>query len=154
MKNMIKTCAYMGLSLKRMPFGENEENTHCVQLKKRLKNEFKRQIEEEGVCHFIGGMAPGTEMFCAEILLELREKYPFITLSAVIPYETQAKCWKEVHRDRYFRIAQYSDREVMLMKHYRAGCLAYYKNYLLNAADICILVGMQMQDPKCVEVPV
>ena len=46
-----------------------------------------RMIEEEGVTHFISGMAQGVDLYAAEIVLELKEQYPQITLECAIPYE-------------------------------------------------------------------
>ena len=45
----------------------------------------EKQIEEHSVNHFISGMAIGVDMYAAEIVLDLKAKYPQITLEAAVP---------------------------------------------------------------------
>ena len=59
-------------------------------------------IRDEGVIHFISGMAQGVDMYAAEIVLELKKQDPQITLECAIPYERQAVQWPEALRNRYF----------------------------------------------------
>ena len=54
------------------------------------------------VTHFISGMAMGVDIFAAEAVLKLKEKYPQIKLECAIPCETQANKWSEGWRNRYF----------------------------------------------------
>ena len=64
------------------PF-ENDER--CIDLKRRLKDAIIEMITQNGVTHFISGMAIGVDMYAAEIVLELKETYPNISLEAAIP---------------------------------------------------------------------
>ena len=53
-------------------------------------------------CAFTGHRPKSVDMYAAEIVLALKEKYPQITLECAIPYERQAVRWPEALRNRYF----------------------------------------------------
>ena len=53
-------------------------------------------------CAFTGHRPKSVDMYAAEIVLALKEKYPQITLECAIPYERQAMRWPEALRNRYF----------------------------------------------------
>ena len=89
----MKTCAFTGHRPKGLGYLESDER--CAALKEKLRSLIIRMIEEEGVTHFISGMAQGVDMYAAEIVLELKEKHPQITLECAIPYERQAVRWPE-----------------------------------------------------------
>ena len=113
-----KKCAFTGHRPKSIPFGFNEADERCIALKQKLRNEIIRQIEENGVTHFITGMAIGVDMFAAEIVLGLKSAYNGITLECAIPCETQAEKWSEALRNRYFDIASKCDKETLLQQRY------------------------------------
>ena len=100
----MKTCAFTGHRPKGL--GYPESDGRCTALKEKLRSLIIRMMEEEGVTHFISGMAQGVDMYVAEIVLELKEKHPQITLECAIPYERQAVRWPEALRNRYFSIAE------------------------------------------------
>lgn len=109
-----KKCAFTGHRPQSLPFGFNEADERCIALKQKLRDEIIRQIEENGVTHFITGMAIGVDMFAAEIVLGLKSAYNGITLECAFPCETQAEKWSEALRDRYFDIASKCDKETLL----------------------------------------
>ena len=109
----MKTCAFTGHRPQNLPFGFNEEDERCIDLKKALREQIINLIENEGVTHFISGMAIGVDMYAAEIVLGLKASYLGITLESAIPCESQAAKWSEALRDRYFDIASKCDKENM-----------------------------------------
>lgn len=111
-----KKCAFTGHRPQSLPFGFNEADERCIALKQKLRDEIIRQIEENGVTHFITGMAIGVDMFAAEIVLGLKSAYNGITLECAFPCETQAEKWSEALRDRYFDIASKCDKETLLQQ--------------------------------------
>ena len=134
-----KTCAFTGHRPQSLPFGFNESDERCVALKQKLRNEIIRLIEENGVTHFISGMAIGVDMNAAEIVLGLKAKYN-ITLECAIPCETQAEKWCEPLRNRYFEIASKCDKEAMLQHHYTPDCMDKRNRYMVDHADYIIAV--------------
>ena len=130
----MKTCAFTGHRPQNLPFGFNEEDERCIDLKKNLREQIINLIENEGVTHFISGMAIGVDMYAAEIVLGLKASYPGITLESAIPCESQAAKWSEALRDRYF------DKETLIQTHYSPDCMDKRNRYMVNQADVLIAV--------------
>ena len=91
-------------------------------------------------CAFTGHRPKSVDMYAAEIVLALKEKYPQITLECAIPYERQAVRWPEALRNRYFSIAEQCDQETMLQTHYTQDCLRNRNRYMVEHADIVLAV--------------
>jgi len=109
----MKTYVFTGHRLQHLPFGMNENDERCVRLKEILKEEIINLIEAENVTHFITGMALGVDLYAAEIVLDLKARYPNITLESAIPCETQAVKWSMAQRERYYNIAAQCDKKTM-----------------------------------------
>ena len=112
----------------------------CINLKKTLREQIINLIENEGVTHFISGMAIGVDMYAAEIVLGLKASYPGITLESAIPCESQAAKWSEALRDRYFDIASKCDKETLIQAHYSPDCMDKRNRYMVDHADVLIAV--------------
>ena len=135
-----KTCAFTGHRPQKLPFGFNEADERCTALKKLLRTKIIEYIETEHVTHFISGMALGTDMYAAEIVLGLKASYPGITLESAIPCESQAAKWSEALRDRYFDIASKCDKETLIQTHYSPDCMDKRNRYMVDHADVLIAV--------------
>ena len=109
----MKTCAFTGHRPQNLPFGFNEEDERCIDLKKTLREQIINLIETEDVTHFITGMALGVDLYAAEIVLDLKARYPEITLESAISCETQAVKWSMAQRERYYDIAAQCDKKIM-----------------------------------------
>lgn len=109
----MKTYVFTGHRPQHLPFGMNEDDARCVRLKEILKEEIINLIEAENVTHFITGMALGVDLYAAEIVLDLKARYPSITLESAIPCETQAVKWSIAQRERYYNIAAQCDKKTM-----------------------------------------
>lgn len=69
-----KTCAFTGHRPQSLPFGFDESDKRCTSLKSVMRDQIVALIENEGVTHFITGMALGVDMYAAEIVLDLKSK--------------------------------------------------------------------------------
>ena len=116
MKKKMKTCAFTGHRPQNLPFGFNEEDERCIDLKKTLREQIINLIENEGVTHFISGMAIGVDMYAAEIVLGLKASYP------------------------YFDIASKCDKETLIQTHYSPDCMDKRNRYMVDHADVLIAV--------------
>ena len=67
----MRTCAFTGYRPKGL--GYPESDGRCDALKQLLRLTVRRLIQEQGVTHFISGMAQGVDLYAAEIVLELKE---------------------------------------------------------------------------------
>lgn len=135
-----KKCCFTGHRPKSLPFGYNENEPACKKLKEQLMENIERQITDNGVTHFVSGMAMGVDIYAAEAVLELKKKYPNITLECVILCETQANDWSESWRDRYFDIIIRSDDAKTLQTHYSSGCMRKRNEYMVDNSDVVIAV--------------
>lgn len=135
-----KTCCFTGHRPQSLPFRFDEQDERCTRLKQLLREEIERQIVEEGVTHFISGMAIGVDMYAAEIVLELKAKYPQITLESAIPCETQAVKWSSALRERYYMIASKCDKETLIQQRYTADCMHKRNRYMVDSSDTVIAV--------------
>ena len=135
-----KTCVFTGHRPQKLPFGLNEEDARCTALKEELRKQTINLIENENVTHFISGMALGTDLMAAEIVLDLKVSYPGITLESAIPCETQAVKWTVSQRERYYDIAAQCDKETMLQNHYSPDCLDKRNRYMVDHADFILAV--------------
>ena len=136
----MKTCAFTGHRPQHLPFGMNENDERCADLKEALKEQIINLIETEDVTHFITGMALGVDLYAAEIVRDLKARYPNITLESAIPCETQAVKWSMAQRERYYDIAAQCDKETMLQSHYSPDCMDKRNRYMVDHADFIIAV--------------
>ena len=133
------TCSFTGHRPEKLPWGFDEEDPRCVRLKQRLRCAAE-QAYADGYRHFIVGMARGCDLYFAEIVLELRERYPDVTVEAAIPCETQAAGWKEAERERYFDLVARCDLETMVQRHYDKGCMQRRNRYMVDRSARLIAV--------------
>lgn len=136
----VKKCAFTGHRPQSLPFGFNETDERCIALKQMLRTEIIKLIENEGVTHFISGMAIGVDMYAAEIVLGLKSSYEGIILESAIPCESQAEKWTEEQRDRYYDIAAKCDKETLIQRHYTDDCMHKRNRYMVDEADYIIAV--------------
>lgn len=136
----IKICCFTGHRPQNLPFRFDEQDRRCRKLKRVLRQEIKRQIKEAGVCHFISGMAIGVDMYAAEIVLDLKRKYPQITLEAAIPCENQSEKWPQPLRERYRDILSRCDKRTLIQRYYTPDCMHRRNRYMVDSAQTVIAV--------------
>lgn len=140
MKDM-KSCCFTGHRPTKLPWGYDEENAACAKLKDELSLWITKLIEF-GVNRFYTGMAMGTDIWAAEIVLAMKKKYPNknINLITVIPYEGQTNNWSDDWKKRYADILNQADEKVLLQKHYTRGCLHARNRYMVDNSSFIIAV--------------
>ena len=63
-------CSFTGHRAAKLPWGFNEQDPRCVQLKQQIYDAIDA-IYDSGIRHFICGMANGCDMYFGEAVLEL-----------------------------------------------------------------------------------
>lgn len=138
---MGKTCCFTGHRPASLPFGYNENDPRCLKLKQALAKAIETQITENGVTHFISGMALGVDTYAAEIVLHLKETaYPFLTLECAIPCRSQAEKWPAAPRRRYAAILRRATVRTLLQEPYTADCMMKRNRYMVDHSDVLIAV--------------
>ncbi len=135
-----KKCAFTGHRPQHLPFGFNEADNRCNKLKQVLKEKIIYLIENENVSYFISGMAIGVDMYSAEIVLDLKEKYPNIILECAIPCETQSYKWPKNLKNRYITILEKCDKKTIIQKYYSYDCMNKRNQYMVDQSDFIIAV--------------
>ncbi len=128
------TCCFTGHRPEKLPWGFDETDPRCIALKERLRAAV-HQAYEDGYRHFISGMARGCDQYFAELILEMKETYPDVTLEAAIPCETQAAAWKDHERERYFDLVERCDYETMVQRQYDRGCMQRRNRYMVDRSS-------------------
>ena len=133
-------CMFTGHRPKGLPFGYNERDSRCKKLKKALKKLILNKIQEENTTAFLSGMALGTDMFAAEIVLKLKRKFRNITLTAVLPCRTQSARWNRETIVRYDHILARCDKVIILQDEYTPSCMQKRNSYMVGHSDSVIAV--------------
>ena len=136
----MRKCAFTGHRPQKLPFGSNESDERCITLKHCLHDLILRLIIERNVRHFISGMAIGTDMYAAEIILDLKKDYPDLILEAAIPCLSQDEKWTADQRKRYADLLSKCDKQTLIQKDYTDDCMMKRNYYMVDEADYLIAV--------------
>lgn len=136
----IKKCCFTGHRPQSLPFDIEEEGESREGLKQKIKEEIEKLINNDDIRYFISGMALGVDMLAAELIIELKKKYPDIELEAAIPCEVQYIKWSAAQKQRYFNILLKCDRKNILQKNYSPKCMLRRNRYMVDASDIVLAV--------------
>lgn len=132
-------CAFTGHRPKKLPWRYDETDSRCVALKEKLTEQIAR-LAEAGVTDFFSGMAEGTDVYCAQIVLDLRKKNPALNLHCVLPCEGQADSWSDSAQERYHTIVGQADFVDYVSRKYYDGCMLARNRRLVDQAGILLAV--------------
>ena len=82
-----KTCCFTGHRPMKLPWGMNEKDPRCLALKLELAARLEA-LAALGYRSFLCGMALCCDMYFAEAVLALRDRWPDVRLEAAIPLAT------------------------------------------------------------------
>ena len=132
-----KTCCFTGHRPMKLPWGMNEKDPRCVDLKLELAARLEG-IYQMGYRHFICGMALGCDMYFAEAVLELRQQHTDVTLEAAIPFGDQPGKWGVDQRQRYNRLIDSADKVTVLQVTYSKDCMMQRNRYMVDRASLLV----------------
>ena len=116
-----KSCAFTGHRPHKFPWKYDEADSRCLALKTALREQIVCLADVE-ITNFYSGMAEGTDIWAAEIVLELCDKgYP-LQLHCVLPCKGQADRWSEAARQRYCNILAQANSSEYVSREYRKDC--------------------------------
>lgn len=139
MNNKKQTACFTGHRPQKLPWGFNEDSIDCIGMKEIAKIEIQNAIINYGITHFISGMAIGFDMIAAELVLELKKYYPFITLECAIPCKEQDKLWREQQKERYKYILSKADKITYVSdRPYFDGCMKKRNEYMIDNSSVLI----------------
>lgn len=136
-KSICKTCAFTGYRPSKMPWGYDETDARCVEFRFRLREALEYLIGK-GDTDFMSGGALGFDQMAARIVLSLREKYPWIRLIMVIPFDGQADKWSQEQREHWLGIIEASDKVIHISHAYDKGVFFRRNHYLVENANLLL----------------
>lgn len=89
----------------------------------------------QGITHFLCGMALGTDQTFAQCLIDRKLKW-----TAVIPCADQDKLWKPHQRSHYKKLLGQATEQVILYPTYSSGCMHARNLWMVKRADLCLTV--------------
>lgn len=132
------TACFTGHRSQKLPWRFNENDERCLIMKARLRDEIEKAINR-GYKTFLCGMALGYDMMCAETVLELKRKYPYIKLIGAIPCKDQDSRWFEKDRNRYQRLVKKLDGVRCIYDNYIGPeCMLERNQYMVNKSSLLI----------------
>ena len=130
--------SFTGHRPEKLPYF-SEDDPMCLDMKLRLKTQIEKLICE-GADSFFSGMARGVDIWCAEIVIELKDKYPGLMLTAVIPCRTQTNGWDGKSVIRYRNILERCDKTVYISEEYSKACMLKRDRALVEMCDVLVAV--------------
>lgn len=135
-----KTCCFTGHRPAKFSFKYNENAEACIEIKNKLRVEILNMIINHDVRHFITGMALGVDTWAAEIVLEMKELYAGIFLTAAVPFPGQSERWSSSHRTRYTDILNLCDDVKVISSVHSSSCMMQRNRYMVDNSDFIIAV--------------
>ena len=135
----MKVCAFTGHRPKSFPWKYNEAAPDCVLLKEALAAQITA-LAEQGVTDYLSGMALGTDLWSAQIVLDLQKKYPAIKLHCILPCEGQEIKWTAPVQEQYRTILKQASNVVYVSRTYTSNCMLQRNRYLAAHASILLAV--------------
>jgi uncharacterized phage-like protein YoqJ len=98
-------CALIGQPPMRFPWGFDEEDSGCQNLKLALAQKIM-ELRQQGVTRFAVVADCGVGLYAGECINALRAHDPDLMLFVVSPHEEQATKWAPYLRERYFKLLE------------------------------------------------
>ena len=123
-------CCFTGLRPQKLNFKEDSKKHNIIM--SRCEKYIIQLIEGYNVTNFISGMALGWDIWCAEEILKLRDRYSNISLECAVPCSEQDKYWSESDKRRYTEILSRADKVVQLQEKYTSDCMIKRNRYMVD----------------------
>ena len=133
----MKTVAFTGHRPEKLPWGYDEGSSEALLYKFRLREALEYLIGK-GYVNFLSGGARGFDAIAAEVVISLREIYPWIKLVMVLPCANQAERWSSKDRQRWERLCLQSDHVETLAQMFDKGCMFRRNRYLVDHSDLVL----------------
>ena len=132
-------CAVIGQPPMRFPWGFDEEDSGCQNLKLALAQKIM-ELRQQGVTRFAVVADCGIGLYTGEIVNALRQTDADLMLFVVTPHEEQATKWAPYLRERYFKLLE--DCTIMEAASLRKTPDCEYEAYrkIIDYADMVLAV--------------
>ncbi len=132
-------CAFTGHRPKFFPWGYDESDPRCVELKSLFASQV-RLLASRGYTNFLSGMALGVDFWAAQAVLSLREYYPNLKFHCILPCIGQEKSWTDDAKTLYYSIIKKADSRVYTSRTYYKDCMLDRNKFMVNYCDLLFAV--------------
>lgn len=141
----ISSCSFTGHRPRSFSFGYDETSPEYLSLRQRIRNVIV-QVCNAGCRTFYCGMAEGVDLWCGELILELRDSFdPPLKVIPVVPFLSQPKSMTPLNQKRYHRIMESSDERYLVSREYTKACFQKRNQFLVDSADALIAVFIETE---------
>ena len=132
-------CAFTGHRPQKLPWRNDETAPGCVALKATLADQIAALIED-GYTEFLSGMAPGVDMWAAQIVIDLRENNPALKLHCILPCAAQSERWSVASSEQYRTILEQADSIIFVNRADNKNCMLERDRFLVSYASLVLAV--------------
>ena len=118
----VKAVAFAGSRPARLPWRSDESSPACMALKEIMTKKIS-EFAEQGIVHFMSGMALGIDTIAAEAVLALRERASRVKLHCILSCTSQADEWPPLSQERYRNILTQADTICFVNREYHKDCI-------------------------------
>ncbi|MBR2894115.1 MAG: DUF1273 family protein, partial [Oscillospiraceae bacterium] len=134
-----QTCCFTGHRPEKLPWKYNETDARCIQLKHRLYDMIEIAYQQ-GMRHFICGMARGCDFYFAELVIQFKQSHLDVILEAAIPCQSQSNSWSQEHQERWRVLVRNCDIQKVLQENYTPDCMLRRNRYMVDHSALVIAV--------------
>ena len=134
-----RACAFTGHRPHKLPWRGDEAAPACVALREVLTAQIDALVRN-GYTEFLSGMAEGTDIWAAQAVLTLREKYPMMKLHCILPCFDQSAKWAASSRKRYRSILEQADSIIFVNRENEKNCMLERDRFLVSYASVVLAV--------------
>ena len=132
-------CCFSGHRPQMLPWGDNESDCRCNELKSILCDLIDECIHD-GIEEFFCGMARGIDTYAAEIILKKKMLNLSLRLHAALPCPQQPDGWSDKDRARYFSILEGCDSKTVISPMYTDACMLARNRFMVDNSERLIAV--------------
>lgn len=121
--------------------GHRPEKINCSEkkIKAWLEIEIRKSVSN-GQNVFISGMARGTDIWAAEVVLKVREEMQNVKLICASPYPNFESRWNEEWKKRYQSIMEKADYVQFINKTYYPSCFQDRNKWMVDCSSKVIAI--------------
>lgn len=132
-----ETCAFTGHRPEKLPWGDNDSDPRCEELRRRIAGALALAYDE-GWRHFLCGMAQGCDLYFCEEVRNLKRVRDGVTLEAALPYAGHGERWNAAQRKKYMELLGGCDRIKVVTPLYAPGCMLARDRYLIDHSSLLL----------------
>jgi len=92
----------------------------------------------QGITHYYAGGALGFDLVASVAVLNLKNRYPMVTLTLALPCREHMKGWGRIDREIFRGVMARADETVYVSEEYFRGCMQVRNRYMVDRSTLCL----------------